>query len=161
MNHKIFLFSGIPASGKSSFCRFLCREHSFVHYDLECWPRGWPHPEFKEIWDRSRVEFVNKLMSTHSRVALDWGFPINCISWVKELEMAGVQLIWFDADTTKARESFIARGGISISDFDDQVGKILAAKLPDCLTTKIINTLSTSGFKAQPELYTEIFGKNG
>jgi adenylate kinase family enzyme len=39
------LLSGIPATRKSTFGRYLAREHGFTHCDLECHPRGWPHPE--------------------------------------------------------------------------------------------------------------------
>jgi hypothetical protein len=34
----VLLLSGIPATGKSSFARYLSLEHSFAHYDLESYP---------------------------------------------------------------------------------------------------------------------------
>ena len=46
----IILLSGVPATGKSEFARHLAREYGFAHYDLECHPRGWPHPELKATW---------------------------------------------------------------------------------------------------------------
>jgi len=46
----IILLSGVPATGKSAFARHLARECGFAHYDLECHPRGWPHPELKATW---------------------------------------------------------------------------------------------------------------
>ena len=46
----IILLSGVPATGKSEFARHLARECGFAHYDLECHPRGWPHPELKATW---------------------------------------------------------------------------------------------------------------
>jgi len=50
----LILLSGVPATGKSTFGRYLAREHGFAHYDLECHPKGWPHPEPKATWDASR-----------------------------------------------------------------------------------------------------------
>jgi hypothetical protein len=57
----VILLSGIPATRKSAFARYLVREHSFAHYDLECHPRGWPHSELKETWDADRSAFVAQL----------------------------------------------------------------------------------------------------
>ena len=79
----VILLSGIPATGKSEFARHLAREHGFAHYDLERYPRGWPHPELKCIWDANRAAFVAKIRQNHDRVVLDWGFPVSCLSWVK------------------------------------------------------------------------------
>lgn len=72
----VLLVSGIPATGKSGFCRYLAREHGFAHYDLECYPRGWPIPQLHQVWERSRGEFVAELYRLHERVAVDWGFPL-------------------------------------------------------------------------------------
>jgi hypothetical protein len=108
----VLLLSGIPATGKSSFGRYLARDHNFAHYDLECHPRGWPHPELKPVWDWSRADFAAQLKVFHPRVALDWGFPIGGISWVRELLAAGVRLVWFAGDIARARELFLKRGGV-------------------------------------------------
>jgi hypothetical protein len=54
----IVMLSGIPATRKSTFGRYLAREHSFAHYDLECYPRGWPDPGLKPAWDPDRRTFV-------------------------------------------------------------------------------------------------------
>jgi len=36
----IMLLSGIPATRKSSFGRYLATEHRFAHYDIECYPNS-------------------------------------------------------------------------------------------------------------------------
>ena len=59
--NSILLLSGVPAAGKSHFGRYLARVHSFAHYDLECHPRGWPHPDLKQVWEESRQRFVASL----------------------------------------------------------------------------------------------------
>src|SRR5438477_12087288 len=92
----VILLSGIPATGKSCFGRYLARKHGFAHYNLECHPDGWPHPELKRTWDKNRSAFVAELRQPHDRIALDWGFNVSAVSWVKELQACGVKLIWFD-----------------------------------------------------------------
>jgi hypothetical protein len=141
----ILLLSGIPATGKSTFARYLAREHGFAHYDLECYPRGWPHSEFKQVWDADRKQFVASLRNAHDRVAIDWGFPVHCLPWVAELQSCGVQLIWFDGDVGRARHAFIQRGGISITDFDQQVSAIRKARFPASLNCVVAPALSADG----------------
>src|ERR1700741_2730740 len=105
----VILLSGIPATGKSEFARYLAREHRFAHYDLECYPRGWPKPELKETWDTDRTAFVSELLEHHGRIALDWGFPARCLPWVKELEKCDVKLVWCDGAIARAKEIFVQR----------------------------------------------------
>jgi hypothetical protein len=92
------LLSGIPATRKSTFGRYLARNHGFAHYDLERHPRGWPKPELKELWERDTAAFIAQLLRYHDRIALDWGFPACCLPMVKELQALGVRLIWFGGD---------------------------------------------------------------
>ena len=152
------LLSGVPAVGKSSFGRYLAREHAFAHYDLECYPRGWPHPELKPVWDSSRASFVAQLKGLHDRVVLDWGFPVNAVPWVRELLAAGVRLVWFAADTGKARELFLQRGGIAVANFDAQVRGIEQASLPNSLQCVRVGALRNTGKLSDPsEILRAIF----
>jgi hypothetical protein len=154
----IILLSGIPATRKSTFGRYLAREHGFAHYDLECYPRGWPKPELKQIWDNDLLSFVAKLLQDHGRVALDWGFPVSCISLVKELQAAGVKLIWFDGDLTRARQAFIERGGIAVAAFDCQGKEIQQAGLPQSLDCVVVPALSANGvFLDQRQIESLVF----
>ena len=154
----ILLLSGIPATGKSSFGQYLARVHSFAHDDLECYPRGWPHPELKLQWDSSRSEFVKALQKIHSHIALDWGFPVRCLPWVRELQDAGVRLLWFTGSRPQAREIFIARGGMDVRNFDDQIKAIQEAKLPASLQCNCVEVLSEAGVLKEPvAIFEEIF----
>jgi hypothetical protein len=156
----ILLLAGIPATGKSSFGSYLARLHSFAHYDLECYPHGWPHPELKPQWDSSRARFVKALQKIHSRTALDWGFPVTCLPWVRELQDAGTRLIWFTGDEARARETFIARGGIDVQKFDDQLMAIHEARLPSSLQCTRIAVLSEKSVLKEPAaIAQEIFGE--
>ena len=153
----LLLLSGIPAVGKSSFGRYLARDYGFAYYDLECYPRGWPHPELKPVWDSSRVEFVSRLKAYHCRIALDWGFPGHAIGWVQELLSAGAKLVWLEGDIARAREEFLRRGSIDVAEFDAQVSAMLSARLPDGLECVRVEALGSSGFKDPHQILEEIF----
>lgn len=64
---------------------------------------------------------------------IDWGFPVSCLPLVRELQFCGVQLIWFDGDIERAREEFVKRGGIAVTNFDTQVAAIQNAGYPASL----------------------------
>jgi hypothetical protein len=143
----VILLSGIPATGKTEFAKYLARKHGYAHYDLECHPAGWPHPDLHPIFLQSRSAFVLELKKLHARVALDWGFPPSCISWVDELQSSGVLLIWFDGDIPAARKSFQQRGSSKgdVRNFDVQVDAIKAARLPGVLNCLVVPSLDSNG----------------
>jgi hypothetical protein len=134
----VLLLSGIPCTGKSSFARYLAHQHNFAHYDMECYPRGWPRPELKETWDTDRTLFIAQLRKYHHRTALDWGFPVACLPFVNEVREQDVRLIWFDGDIESARKVFIDRKWKEYAHqdeamFDRQVRDIQCAGYPDAL----------------------------
>jgi hypothetical protein len=142
----VLLISGIPATGKSTFCRYLSEEHGVAHYDLEN-PDGWPHPALHKVWERNRSEFVARLTSAHSHVALDWGFPPAHRARVDELKASGVRLVWFDGDLARARAAFESRGGGDPSDFDRQVDPIQRSGLPVGLGARVIRVIPPNGIR--------------
>jgi hypothetical protein len=158
----IILLSGIPATGKSSFAKHLVN-YGFVHFDLECYPNGWPESqreELKELWDVDRRAFVARLRQQYDRVVLDWGFPIGSLSWVKELQSCDVKLVWFDGDIARARETFVKRkekGGVQ--NFNKQVMEIREAGFPSTLQDyALVPSLSGTGkFLIASEIESKIF----
>jgi hypothetical protein len=155
----VILLAGIPATGKGEFARYLAREHGFAHYDLECYPRGWPHQELKQTWDADRAAFVSQLRKHHDKIVLDWGFPARCLPWVEELQKCGVKLVWFDGDIDAARKMFVQRGGIAVEMFDNQIADIRIANFPAPLNCVLIARLSSTGvFLDDPQVANMIFG---
>jgi hypothetical protein len=101
---------------------------------------------------------VKTLQDLHPRIALDWGFPVWCVPWVRELQAGGARLIWFTGSEPRAREIFIARGGMDVEDFDAQVKGIEEAGLPARLECDCVQALSEAGvLKEAPAIVEEIF----
>ncbi|MGB8409122.1 MAG: hypothetical protein WCE58_04340 [Gallionella sp.] len=142
----ILLVSGIPATGKSTFAKYLVQKYNFTHFDLEQPYQAWPDPDLHAIWDQSRSEFVKHLRSRYKRVVLDWGFPQSCLSWVQELQSQDVHVVWFTGNISQARKAFIARSGSdSAINFDNQVSDISSMSLPESLNCTVIPALSNDG----------------
>lgn len=112
---------------------------------MECWPRGWPNPALKGVWDADRKAFVEQLRQRHDRVVLDWGFPVSCISWVTQLRDQGVQLVWFDGDANRAREAVVRRGGTVWEGFHQQIRDIKRAGYPGPLNCLVVPALPYNG----------------
>lgn len=131
-----FLISGIPASGKSTFCRWLEEKKGFLHLDVEK-PGVLERYGMATAWttlldaNTSAAPFVQTLDKFNRPVVIDWGFPPECLHAVRKLFEGGVMLWWFAADLAIARRKFIVRGGKGpVEVLDMQIRKIEAA-LPE------------------------------
>ena len=93
------LIAGIPASGKSTFARWLVDDHGYVR----CPSGEEPGATFLDEIDGARAE--------HPNVVIDWGFPVGALSIVRGLIASGVEAWWFDGDRDAALEAFLARSG--------------------------------------------------
>jgi hypothetical protein len=146
------LVSGIPATGKSSFGRWLAEHHGFIHIDVEnggfrCvnlhaeWVRavGGPVPDVRPL--------VDGLSAFNRPVIVDWGYPPSWLPRVGALHAAGVAAWWFDGDHDAARRSFINRGTISVQALDAQMAGIQAVcrELRSFYGARMIPTISSDG----------------
>lgn len=127
------LIAGIPAAGKSSFCRWLSREHQYVHWEFDkllADPKAAPK-ELEPLLDlacESAPEKIAALVSQlPERLVIDWGFPPENIGTVGKFKVAGFRIFWFDGDPARARQDFIARGTASVQSLDIQIPKIQEA----------------------------------
>jgi hypothetical protein len=124
-----FLISGIPASGKSTFCRWLEEKKGFLHLNVE--EDGvleWHG--LAAAWDTifdasaSAAPFIEALEKFKRPVVIDWGFPPEHLDAVRKLFDGGVMLWWFAADWAVARRKFQVRRFPHVQDFDIQIRKI-------------------------------------
>jgi hypothetical protein len=130
-----FLISGIPASGKSTFCSWLEEKKGFLHLDVEkpgVLDRYGLATAWNALFDASATAapFIEALEKFKRPVAFDWGFPPEHLSTVRKLFEGGVMLWWFAADWTVARRKFKERGTLLMKLFDIQIEKIDAV-LPE------------------------------
>jgi hypothetical protein len=123
------LISGIPASGKSTFCRWLEEKKGFLHLDVEK-PGVLDRYGLASAWDAlfeagaTAAPFVQALENFKRPVVIDWGFPPEHTHTVRKLFEAGVMLWWFAADWAVARRKFEQRRYPFVQDFDIQIRKI-------------------------------------
>jgi hypothetical protein len=124
-----FLISGIPASGKSTFCRWLEEKKGFLHLDVEK-PGVLDRYGLATAWgtlfaaDSTATPFIEVLDKFKRPVAIDWGFPPEHLNTVRKLFDGGVMLWWFAADWAVARRKFEIRRYPHVQAFDIQIRKI-------------------------------------
>jgi hypothetical protein len=151
------LISGIPASGKSTFCHWLEEKKGFLHLDVE--EDGvLDRHGLATAWDAlfgagaTAAPFI-ALEKFKRPVVIDWGFPPECLNTVRKLSEAGVMLWWFAADWTVARRKFAQRGYPLVPDFDIQIRKIKDA-LPEInalFGSHVEYTLPSTGIYTSPD----------
>ncbi|MGH7368364.1 MAG: hypothetical protein ACREK9_18325 [Candidatus Rokuibacteriota bacterium] len=154
---KLVLLSGIPATGKSTFGRWLQKERGFLHWDLEkqlvlaldgrrlAWPGL--------LTTRAGIRrFVRELGRMHPRVVLDWGFPPERLPIIVALQEEGVEAWWFDGDRTAAVESFQRRGTVPMEAWNIQLPKIDHhwSRIEETFGLRMIKTLDANGHYADP-----------
>src|SRR6266849_3666608 len=103
-----FLISGIPASGKSTFCRWLEEKKGFLHLNMEkpgVLGRYGLSTTCNALFDAGggAAPFIEALDRFKRPVVIDWGFPPEHLDTVRKLFEGGVMLWWFAADWSVAR----------------------------------------------------------
>ena len=164
----ILFICGIPASGKSSFGKFLKDKHGFYYVDMENSP--WPDEGIHNVWnliftfpgeDKRVLNFINELKQKSAMVVLDLGFPIhdNYFKIVPSLKSFGCWIVWFECDENIARERYTKRDSRPIEWFNTQMTNIKNGweTIEDKIDPIKINVLKAdkSG-KTEEELYSEL-----
>src|ERR1700735_4578366 len=95
----LVLLTGIPASGKSTYGRWLAANKDFLYIDLE---HGAPESEvWAAIWgdvlagEASAAYFISTVACKNRAVVLDWGFLPQYLPIVRALQLAGAEMWWF------------------------------------------------------------------
>jgi hypothetical protein len=161
---KIIFISGVPATGKSYFGTWLKEEKNFLHFDVEK-DTNLEKYNLKKYWDNcfktnQTQTFVKKLQKLQKSVVLNWGFPTCYLYFAQDIKTRGVQIWWFDAEHSIARNAFLKRGSISLPSFDNQVDYIRKdwKKIESTFSPNILKTLQDDGnYLAPDKIYNHIF----
>lgn len=163
----LVLLSGIPATGKSTFGRWLEENYGFAHIDLES--SGLDRFGLSPTWQRicrlpppDVTPFISALQALACPVALDWGFPPPWLPLVEALHHAGVTAWWFDGDRAAARTAFIHRGTVPVSALEQQMRGIEAnqSALDAFYQTRTVRAIEVDGSLTPADwLFTTIFGE--
>jgi adenylate kinase family enzyme len=166
---KVLLLTGLPASGKSTFGRYLCDRHGMYLLILEEEPpvgdtRG---QELRRIWRRhvgqgAAERFVRALRNDPQTVVVEWGFPVNepCLAFVRSMKENGVRVVWFECPDDVARARYADRGTPPVEYFDVQTPAIRAnyKRIMEEITPEIVAVLKSDGSPFTPEeLYAVMF----
>jgi adenylate kinase family enzyme len=149
----LFLITGIPGTGKTTFADSLAKDFGFVHHDLEK----------QQTLDRlaaSPTQFIADILSQNRDTMVTWGFvPDNqpSVSIVLQFKTAGFKLIWFDNNRPTALREFIKRGTVPEIAFYAQMYKIEASKIIDAVKPLVVNPFDAQNqFKSTDELLQEL-----
>jgi len=156
MPMKLLYLAGFPASGKSSFGRWLESQKGFLHIDPEEDARleelgvdpAWQQCVAQEGCDN----FSAALLEIGRPVVFNWGFPVRCLPVVASLKRAGFSCWWFEADLGQARRAFQKRPKGALQDFETQVTGIASQRpgIRAVFGKNSLVTLNKHGARLQP-----------
>lgn len=118
---RIILISGLPASGKSSYCRWLHAARDYVHVDLD---------QDLRRGAVSLPSMLDSLRRSAFSAAIDWGFhPHADFQAARCLTREIDGFWWFDGDREAARQRFCERRDrgehpATLDDFERQLDQI-------------------------------------
>jgi hypothetical protein len=154
------LICGIPATGKSTFGRWLQEEHGFTFVELEAaehqgnsldqnglrltWESFWRGEDFKS--------FPEALFGLRGSLVVEWGFPANLLHVVLVLQRAGLVPWWFEGDRLAARHLFTSRDQRPPELFDHQMACISAAwcSIAPIFGDRILRVVNPDGSVEKP-----------
>jgi len=157
---RLLVISGVPASGKSTYCEWLAaRGWVFINHDrANLSTRPIDQTWWNLVISGRAADFVQVVATGKQDVALEFGFPTDLLPQVQLLKAAGAQHWWFEANHQTARALFIARNDewtrqgrqdlvIPIMAFDKYVHDIVTHRdeIREVFAPTIIETLQPDG----------------
>ncbi len=131
-SYQIAFLAGVPATGKSTYCKWLEEKHGFIHIDVENNQTETKDELRRLVWADPN-QLIEHLRTLRSNVIIDQGFvpQPEAIKYLKALKNQGVSLWWFNAGRETARKAFemrndefIGEDRIDVKFFDDQMDRI-------------------------------------
>jgi predicted kinase len=162
----ILLVSGIPASGKSTYCRWLEQDQGFIHFDIDIqmFQGTGVGAQWTNIFQPggSVEPFVSTLRQWLRSVVIDWGFAPARLGVVRNLKEEGVEIWWFDADRAAAQRKYVERGDRALERFEAQIARIETtwSQIAEVFGTHIIVTLNSNAIYMPSEAIFRQMSKN-
>jgi hypothetical protein len=161
------LICGIPATGKSTFGRWLKKEHGFTFIELEAkadQENSLDHHGLRVAWESfwcgdDLGSFPEALLNLPGSLALEWGFPVNLLHVIVVLQQAGLIPWWFEGDRLAARQLFTSRDPRPPEQYDYQMASISAAwcSLAPVFAGRILRVVKPEGIVKKPaQIYSAI-----
>ncbi len=163
MGSHVVLIAGIPGAGKSTFCERFAAHKGWLHLDIDWLGRSkpWPNEKLQQTWSvaiqTGDPAIFIRACKEIGDVIIDWGFPIQYISFVQKLAARGFKIFWFDADVQAARRVFANRATVSLTAFDQQMSALNSVDVLDAIGPKVIRVLEKGPqFKPYEEILEEM-----
>jgi shikimate kinase len=151
----LFLITGVPGTGKTSYGNTFAEGFGFLHFDLED-----EQMQTLNRFNADPVGFIGNLLKEKRSVVVTWGFGPHSersISLVQQLRSAGFKLIWFDGDRPAALREFQKRATVPEDALTTQMRRIENSRIVERLKPTVINSFDDRGqFKPAKQLLAEI-----
>jgi hypothetical protein len=154
-HQRIIIVSGIPASGKSTYARWLASSKRYSHLDID----------FAANAGKGLGVWLESMRQSKQNGVIDWGFPPSCLDTVEWLVSQGVERWWFDGDHAAAKVMFLERRKreehpAEIEAFTRQMAQIKANwdKIEKVFQARIIHSILPGPTYLEAE---SIFGRMG
>ncbi len=151
--YNLYLLTGIPGTGKTTFGNALANEFGFHHCDLE-------DTATRNLLDKSPIEFVRKLARQKRHTVVTWGFAPDdepSVQSVLYFKVNGFKLMWFDGNRPAALRMFLKRGDVPELCFYKQMCKIEQSQIIDRIKPTVIDPFDEhEQFKPPAEFLQEI-----
>lgn len=121
---KLWLISGIPATGKTVIGDYLEKMHCFFHLDMESRERL--PDELKQPRPPPPEDVFNFLKLQNENIVITWGFcpGPNEIQTIKGFQKLGFTFFWFGNNWRAAESHFRSRGQANMQAFHFQKGQV-------------------------------------
>ncbi len=162
LDPELFLITGIPGSGKTTYGNEFARMFGFAHYDLE-------NQQTLNRLAANPMQFIDNNAQSGGKAVVTWGFlpDQSQISIVEQFKSSGFKLIWLDGNRQAALDRFDARAKTKSSskaeyyrrmhEFYLQMYRIETSKVIETITPVITNPFDAQGqFKSAEELLQEL-----
>jgi hypothetical protein len=148
----LFLITGIPGTGKTTYGNELARQFGFAHHDLE-------EQNTLNRLAANPMQFINDITKASGNAVVTWGFlpEQSQVSIVLQFKSGSFKLIWFDGNRPAALKVFQQRRTVSEELFYLQMYRIEASKVVEAIKPVIIDPFDAQrNFKSTAMLLDEM-----